>query len=163
MRRSSGLLVLTCLALGVVASSIACAKKQPDPANATVYTATEPSTPPLPPPCQDQPFNPSDVLAKEPGIVSACVANAGKLDTNLCGSAKIAVKIGKNGKVQSSEVAQSSLPIPVTDCIKARLAAQQYACPSDDSAVYTVPVGLPLGGPNGECPGMPAMPTGGTP
>ena len=162
MRRALGLLALFTGFAAVV--SVACAKKQPDPAHATVYTATAPTTPPPNPPCVDAPTNPGDVLAKEPGIVSACVANAGKFDTNLCGSAKIAVKIGKNGKVQSSEVAQSSLPIPVTDCIKARLASMQYACPTDDSAVYTVPVGLPLGGPNGECPGMPAMPpVGGSP
>ena len=114
------------------------------------------TAPPPPPPCKEAQPSPGDILAKEPGIVTACITNAGKVNTNLCGSAKIALKLGRDGKVQNAEVAQSTLPIPVTDCIKARLAAITFACPSSDSAVYSIPVGLPGGGPNGECPGMPA-------
>jgi hypothetical protein len=146
----------------VVASSglflfAACGKKEPQAppgsggGTATVATAA-------PPECKEAPLDPTAVIAKEPALLNACLANAGKVDANLCGSAKIALKVGKNGRVQNAEVAQSTLPVAVTDCVKARLSALQYACPSDDSAVYTVPVGLPIGGPAGECPGMPATP-----
>ena len=107
-------------------------------------------------PCTNAPPNPAEELARQPQIFQACLQNAGKIDANLCGSAKLAIKLGKDGKVQNAEVAQSSLPIAVTDCLKARLGAMQFACPSDDSAVYAVPVGIAGGGPNGECPGMPA-------
>lgn len=138
----------------------ACPKKEAvapqNPDGTIVGTA-----PPPPPECKEQQPNPGDILAKEPGIVTACITNAGKVDANLCGSAKIALQLGRNGKVQNAEVAQSTLPIPVTDCIKARLAAITFACPSTDSAVYSIPVGLPGGGPNGECLGMPGAP--GTP
>jgi hypothetical protein len=82
------------------------------------------------------------------------MAPGGKLDGNLCGSAKIAVEIGKDGRVVRAEVAQSTLPESVTNCIKARLAAVTYACPAEGTATYTVPVGLPISGASGACPGM---------
>ena len=107
------------------------------------------------PPCNNAPPSPVEELARQPQLFRACLQNVGRLDPNLCGSAKLAIKLGKDGKVQNAEVTQSSLPVAVTDCLKARLGAIQFGCPSDDSAVYTVPVGLAGGGPNGECPGIP--------
>lgn len=90
--------------------------------------------------------------------MSACLAGATKLDANLCGQAKIAFEIGKDGRVTRAEVASSTLPPGITDCIKARLAALQYACPKEGTAAYTLPVGLPTGTATGVCPGLPAAP-----
>ena len=68
----------------------------------------------------------------------ACLAQGGKLDGNVCGSAKIAVEIGKDGRVVRAEVAQSTLPESVTNCVKARLAAVTYACPAEGRASPSV-------------------------
>jgi hypothetical protein len=154
---------LLAVATTVLIASYGCGPKNPPQTVDSMQAAAAASSSAAQPPCVDAPANPADVIAKEPAILNACLANAGKVDANLCGSAKIAVKLGRNGKVQNAEVAQSTLPIPVTDCVKARLAAMQFACPTDDSAVYTIPVGLPLGGPNGECLGMPGAPGGAPP
>ncbi|MGZ3419817.1 MAG: hypothetical protein ACXWUG_31470 [Polyangiales bacterium] len=153
------------LSLGVgmtFAVASACGPKQQvyDPS-----AAASSSVPPAPsesaPACTQGPANPAEVLAKEPAVLQACIASSGKIDANLCGSAKIAVEVGKDGRVVRAEVAQSTLPVGVTDCIKARLAAVTYACPAEGTATYTVPVGLPIGGPTGACPGLPAPPPAG--
>jgi hypothetical protein len=139
------------LSVFVLASLVACGSSQPQ----TVTGGPVPDpTPASAPPCKDAPVDPGVELARQPQIIQACLANATKVDANVCGSAKIDVRIGKDGKVSQAEVAQSTLPLPVTDCIKARLAAMQFACPGEGSASYTVPIGLPGGGPNGECPGI---------
>jgi len=110
-------------------------------------------------PCTDAPLNPADAMAKEPGVINACLTSAAKGGVAApCGNAKIALEVGKDGKVIRADVADSSLPPAVTDCIKARLAAMQYACPKEGSATYTVPIGLPLGGAGGACPGLPGVP-----
>jgi hypothetical protein len=131
---------------------VACGGKQSEPTTVTGGPVPDPA--PAPPACKDAPPDPGVELSRQPQIIQACLANAAKVDANLCGSAKIDVRIGKDGKVSQAEVAQSTLPLPVTDCIKARLAAMQFACPGEGSASYTVPVGIPGGGPNGECPGI---------
>lgn len=131
---------------------------QPPPQTAEGQTSTVATAPPPPPPCTEAPFNPAEVLAKEPGVLNACLASAGKIEPNLCGQAKIAFEIGKDGRITRAEVAQSSLPAGVTECIKARLAAMQFACPKEGTATYTVPIGLPLGSATGACPGMDAPP-----
>jgi hypothetical protein len=118
--------------------------------------ATAPTAAP-PPACNEAPANPTEAMAKEPQVLSACLAGAAKLDANLCGQAKIAFEIGKDGRVTRAEVASSTLPVGVTDCIKARLAALQYACPKEGTAAYTLPVGLPTGSATGACPGLPAQ------
>jgi hypothetical protein len=142
-----------------IAALVACGGKQSEPQTVTGGPVPDPA-PSANPACKDAPPDPGVELSRQPQIIQACLANAAKVDANLCGSAKIDVRIGKDGKVSQAEVAQSTLPLPVTDCIKARLAAMQFACPSEGSASYTVPVGLPGGGPNGECPGVgsPATP-----
>lgn len=127
------------------------------PANEPAPVASASAAPaPTTPACSDAPVNPAEVIAKEPAVFSACFAPGGKLDPNLCGQAKIAVEIGKDGRVSRAEVASSSLPQAVTDCLKARLSAIQYACPKEGSGTYTVPFGLPIGSPTGACPGLPA-------
>ena len=157
--RFAPLYIVAACSLAVPLVFVACGGKKgaqsPNGGNSVVTTVgTLPGA--APSSCKDAPVNPGDAIAKEPGVFNQCITNAGKLDPNVCGSAKIAVKIGKNGRVQDAEVAQSTLPVAVTDCIKARLGELQFACPTDDSAVYTVPVGFPVGGgPHGECPGMP--------
>src|SRR5688572_27567988 len=78
------------------------------------------SAAPAPPPCKDAPMNPMEAMAKEPNVYSACLGGLGKMTGNFCGQAKIAVEIGKDGRVVRSEVASSTLPPGVTDCIKAR-------------------------------------------
>jgi hypothetical protein len=135
--------------------SLACGPKQQvyDPSTAASASAP-PEAPSSAPACTQGPANPAEVLAKEPAVLQACIASGGKIDANLCGSAKIAVEVGKDGRVVRAEVAQSTLPAGVTDCIKARLAAVTYACPAEGTATYTVPVGLPIGGATGACPGF---------
>ncbi len=121
----------------------------PAPGPSTSVAAAPTSTTPA---CSDAPANPAEVIAKEPALFNACFAStAGKLDPSLCGQAKIAVEIGKDGRISRAEVASSTLPPAVTDCLKARLASIQYACPKEGSGTYSVPFGLPIG-----CPGMPA-------
>ena len=151
--------VLLSIALSTSMAFFACgAQQRSDPQTVTGGPVPGPSSS-VDPACKDAPPNPMVEIARQPAIVQACLANAAKVDANVCGSAKIDVRIGKDGKVSSAEVAQSTLPLPVTDCIKARLAAMQFACPSEGSASYTVPVGMPGGGPNGECPGIGAPAT----
>jgi hypothetical protein len=118
----------------------------------TAPVATAAALPPSPPPCTDAPVNPGDAIAKEPAVLNECLAGVAKIEPNLCGQAKIAFEIGRDGKVTRAEVASSSLPTGMTDyCIRARLSALQYACPRDGSATYTIPLGLPI--PPGACPG----------
>lgn len=123
------------------------------PAEQPVASTTPP--PPPPPACNEAPANPGEAMAKEPQVLSACMAGATKIDANLCGQAKIAFEIGKDGRVTRAEVASSTLPAGITDCIKARLAALQYACPKEGTAAYTLPIGLPTGSATGVCPGLP--------
>ncbi len=134
---------------------VACGSSNPPPVTAEPAGSTSVAsggTGPTHPPCSDAPVNPADVIAKEPAILNACLASAGKGAPNPCGSAKIAIEVGKDGRVTRAEVAQSTLSEGATDCIKARLAAMQFACPKEGSGTYTIPVGMPVGG----CPGMPA-------
>lgn len=149
MRRFLVLLVpLLGLGLSLACGSKGDAKSPSEPTATTTGTILPPT-----PPCNDAPANPGEVVAKEPGVFNACLSGAAKPDPKLCGNAKISVTIGKDGKVSNAQVAESTLPEGVTDCIKARLGAMQFACPKEGSANYTVPVGVP-------CPGMP--PTGGS-
>jgi hypothetical protein len=135
-----------------VVISVACGGSTPPPANPDPAASTSvATTAPTHPPCSDAPFNPGDVMTKEPAVLNACFASAGKITPNFCGSAKIAVEIGKDGRVTRAEVADSTLPEGVTECMKARLANMQFACPKEGSGTYTIPVGMPVGG----CPGMP--------
>ncbi|GAC1528165.1 MAG: hypothetical protein NVS3B10_25540 [Polyangiales bacterium] len=69
---------------------------------------------------------------REPGVAGACLEVRASTDVDL--------RAGEGDAPGEGEV----------------LGAMQFACPSDDSAVYAVPVGSAGGGPNGECPGMPA-------
>ncbi len=138
----------------VLGSSVGCGGSQPAPQNVEPQGSAIATAPPPPPPCTDAPFNPAEALAKEPAVLNACLASAGKFEPSLCGQAKIAFEIGKDGRVTRAEVAQSSLPTGVTECLKARLAAMQFACPKEGTATYTVPVGLPIGTPTGACPGL---------
>ena len=124
----------------------------------TVPPVASASAPAAPPACNDAPANPAAAMAKEPSVFGACLGGVGKLTGNFCGQAKIAVEIGKDGRITRSEVASSTLPPGVTDCIKARLEAIQYACPKEGTATYTVPLGIPIGHPTGECPGLPGAP-----
>lgn len=158
MRRMRALSVAL-LVVGSFCCALACGSKQSEPQTVTGGPVPGPSST-VNPACKDAPPDPAVEIARQPQIFQACFANATKVDANLCGSAKIDVRLGKDGKVQNAEVAQSTLPLPVTDCIKARLGAMQFACPAEGSASYSVPVGLPGGGPNGECPGVgaPAKP-----
>jgi hypothetical protein len=145
-------LALAFALLSVAACGSKGGAKSPEGTEPTASTTA--STPPPPPACADAPANPGEVLAKEPTVFNACLAGA-KPDPKLCGSAKIAVTIGKDGRVSNAQVAQSTLPDGVTDCIKARLAAMQFACPKEGSASYTIPVGFPG---TGGCPGLPGAP-----
>jgi hypothetical protein len=133
--------------------AVACGPKQQVYDPSTAASASAPPAPSATVACTEGPANPAEVLAKEPAVLQACMASA-KIDANLCGSAKIAVEVGKDGRVVRAEVAQSTLPAGVTECIKARLAAVTYACPAEGTATYTVPVGLPIGGQTGACPGF---------
>ena len=123
--------------------------KSPEASPTVTGTMISPSAP-----CNDAPQSPGDVMAKEPTVFQTCLAGA-KPDPNLCGSAKIAVTIGKDGKVSSAQVAQSTLPAGVTECIKARLSSMQFACPKEGSASYTLPVGFGSPTGTGGCPGIP--------
>src|SRR5262245_29998061 len=67
-----------------------------------------PSAPP--PPCSDAPMKPGEVIAKEPTVFNTCLASAGAAPQALCGNAKIAVEVGKDGRISRAEVTQSSLP-----------------------------------------------------
>lgn len=148
----AGIVLSLALALGIATACGGGNKPATDPV--TVSSASAAPTPTTPA-CSDAPANPAEVMAKEPAVFNACFASAGKLDPNLCGQAKIAVEIGKDGRVARAEVASSTLPQGVTDCLKARLSAIQYACPKEGSGTYTVPFGLPIGSPTGACPGLP--------
>lgn len=146
-------ILLPFLAVGL---GLACggSNKPPETQTGTFTSVAAPSA--SAPPCSDAPANPAAAMAKEPGVFNACLGGLSKMTGNLCGHAKIAVEIGKDGRVTRAEVADSSLPPGVTDCIKARLEAQQYACPKEGTATYTVPLGIPMGNsPTGECPGLP--------
>ncbi|MBI2391475.1 MAG: AgmX/PglI C-terminal domain-containing protein [Deltaproteobacteria bacterium] len=148
--------------LGLAAACGGSSKPPAEPApvpSASLAPAAPTATTPA---CSDAPANPGDAIAKEPQVFNACLASAGKMDGgSLCGQAKIAVEIGKDGRVSRAEVASSTLPPAVTDCLKARLSAMQFACPKEGTGTYTVPFGLPIGSPTGACPGMPApAPTG---
>lgn len=145
------------LALGLF---VACGGASQEPKAAAPGPFTSVAAPPPSantPACSDGPANPAEEIAKEPALFNACFA-AAKLDPNLCGQAKIAVEIGKDGRVTRAEVASSTLPQGVTDCLKARLSAARYACPKEGTGTYTVPFGLPIGSPTGACPGLPAAP-----
>lgn len=145
------LAIVFALALGA-----ACGGSNKPPETQTgPFTSVAPSVAASAPPCSDAPANPAEAMAKEPNVFSACLAGASKMTGNFCGHAKIAVEVGKDGRVTRSEVASSTLPAGVTDCIKARLEAVQYACPKEGTATYTVPLGIPIGSPVGECPGLP--------
>ncbi len=145
------------LLLVLTLSLLACGGSNKPVETAPPVASAAPAPPP-PPPCKDGPLNPAEAMAKEPNVFSACLGGVGKLTGNFCGQAKIAVEIGKDGRITRSEVASSTLPPGVTDCIKARLEAVQYACPKEGTATYTVPLGIPIGHPTGECPGLPGMP-----
>ncbi len=146
---------LLVLAIASVGLFVACGGSNKPAEQPAVATAS--AAPPPPPACNEAPANPAEAMAKEPQVLSACMAGAGKIDANLCGQAKIAFEIGKDGRVTRAEVASSTLPVGVTDCIKARLAALQYACPKEGTAAYTLPIGLPTGAATGVCPGLPAQ------
>lgn len=140
----------------VVAVACGGGKSQPQTATWTPDSASTAAPSATQPACSDAPANPAEVMAKEPAVLSTCLASAGKVDTNLCGKAQIAVEVNKDGRVVRAEVASSTLPTAVTDCMKARLSSIQYACPKEGSATYTVPVGIPIGNdPTGACPGLP--------
>jgi len=158
--RASRFPSIACPLIALALAAACGSKNEAKSPEGTEPTATASATPPPPPACTDAPANPGEVIAKEPGVFNACLAGA-KPDPNLCGNAKIAVTIGKDGRVSNAQVAQSSLPAGVTDCIKARLAAMQFACPKEGSATYTIPVGMP-GTPAGGCPGLPGAPAGTT-
>lgn len=149
--------------LVALALAAACGGKGEAKSPATDPTASASTIAAPPPACADAPANPGEVIAKEPNVFSACLAGAAKPGPNPCGSAKIAVTIGKDGRVSDAQVAQSTLPEGATDCIKARLAAMQFACPKEGSATYTIPVGFPGATPSGGCPGLPGAPASGTP
>jgi hypothetical protein len=148
--------MMRALLLASTLSVLACGGSNP-PAETAPAVASAAPAPPPPPPCKDGPVNPGEAMAKEPNVFAACLGGASKLTGNFCGQAKIAVEIGKDGRITRSEVASSTLPPGVTDCIKARLEAVQYACPKEGTATYTVPLGIPVGHPTGECPGLPGM------
>lgn len=141
-----------------VALGVACggSNKPPETQTGPFTSVAASSAAPTAPPCSDAPANPMDAMAKEPQVFNACLGGLSKMTGAICGHAKIAVEIGKDGRVTRSEVASSTLPPGVTDCIRARLDAQQYACPKEGTATYTVPLGIPIGSsPTGECPGLP--------
>jgi len=156
LRARAVVLLAASIVVGIAAACGGGAKPANEPAPVASASVAPTATTPA---CSDAPANPAEVIAKEPALFNACFASAGKLDPNLCGQAKIAVEIGKDGRVSRAEVASSTLPPGVTDCLKARLGAIQYACPKEGSGTYTVPFGLPIGSPTGACPGLPA-PTG---
>lgn len=149
--------VLASLGLAVACGGSSKPAAEPAPVTSASVAPTAPT-----PACSDAPANPADAIAKEPQVFNACLASAGKLEGgSLCGQAKIAVEIGKDGRVSRAEVASSTLPPAVTDCLKARLSAMQFACPKEGTGTYTIPFGLPIGSPTGACPGVPApAPTG---
>jgi hypothetical protein len=159
-RRVRGWLLVACTGLPLFVGA-ACTKNEPLPKSADPMGsgASAASVGTTMTPCTDAPLNPAEAMAKEPGVMNACLASAAKGGVAApCGNAKIAVEIGKDGKVIRADVADSTLPPGVTDCLKARLAAMQYACPKEGSATYTVPIGLPTGGVGGGCPGLPSVP-----
>jgi hypothetical protein len=137
--------------------AVACGGTNKPPETQTgPFTSVAPSAVATAPPCSDAPANPLEAMAKEPKVFQQCLGGINNMTGSFCGHAKIAVEVGKDGRVTRSEVASSTLPPGVTDCIKARLEAQQYACPKEGTATYTVPLGIPIGNsPTGECPGLP--------
>src|SRR3954465_7245404 len=112
MMRASSVAGLVIAVSATFVLAVACGPKQQVYDPSTAASASAPPAPSAAVACTEGPANPAEVLAKEPAVLQACMTSA-KIDANLCGSAKIAVEVGKDGRVVRAEVAQSTLPAGV--------------------------------------------------
>jgi hypothetical protein len=74
-----------------------------------------------------------------------CYVRALKDDPNLRGKVTVIATVGANGEVTKTNVAKTSLPKSLTDCITARVGAAQFAPPDKAPAKVTIPIQLEQG------------------